>query len=212
MVSAYSFPFPTRRQITGDEWKENLVTLLCRTFYWHGLGPLVSLEGNQYRLLLTDHLDLVRKHFYSDGSGLVQDDSAPVNMPVQAQRMVSWAWNWCKLNTMAAITRSHTNWTPMRAFWVMSNVYISRELYNLCWRVLQLFWWLMVTQSLTKTRKTLLIPLIHHPFVHDHTLSVSIQYIVMMNMTRCLLTVPLVSQLRTILYISIRILRISSAR
>lgn len=40
-------------------------------FRWHGLAPLVSLEGrvtaNKYKVLLTDHVCPVMKHFYPDG-------------------------------------------------------------------------------------------------------------------------------------------------
>lgn len=53
------------------------------TFCWHGLGPLVTLEGrvtaNQHKVVLTHHLYPVMKHFYPDGSGLFQDDNAHIH-------------------------------------------------------------------------------------------------------------------------------------
>lgn len=48
----------------------------------HGLGPLIRLEGrvaaNQYKVILSDHLYTVMKHFYPDRSGLFQDDNAHI--------------------------------------------------------------------------------------------------------------------------------------
>ncbi len=53
------------------------------TFWWHGLGPLVPLQGrvtaNQYKVVLSDHLHPMMKHLYPDGSGLFQDDNAPIH-------------------------------------------------------------------------------------------------------------------------------------
>ena len=47
---------------------------LWRTFFWHGFGPLVSLEGrvtaNQYKVVLSDDLYPMMKHFYLEGRGL----------------------------------------------------------------------------------------------------------------------------------------------
>ncbi len=52
-------------------------------FCWHGLGPFVPLWGrvdaNQQKAALSDHLYPVMKHFCPDGSGLFQDDSAPIH-------------------------------------------------------------------------------------------------------------------------------------
>ena len=49
----------------------------------HGLGPLVPLEGrvtaNQYKVVLSDHLYPMMKHFYPDGSGLFQDANDPIH-------------------------------------------------------------------------------------------------------------------------------------
>ncbi len=60
-------------------------------FCWHGLGPLVPLEGrvtaNQYKVVLSDHLYPMMKHFYPDGSGLFQDDNAPVH---RARGVTEW--------------------------------------------------------------------------------------------------------------------------
>ncbi len=57
---------------------------LWGAFCRHGLGPLVLLEGrvtaNQCKVILSDHLLSMMKHFYPDGSGLSQDDNAPVHM------------------------------------------------------------------------------------------------------------------------------------
>ncbi len=57
--------------------------MLWGAFCWHGLGPLVPLEGtvtaNQYKVVLSDHLYPMMKHVYPDGSGLFQDDNAPIH-------------------------------------------------------------------------------------------------------------------------------------
>ena len=57
--------------------------ILWGPFFWHGLGPLVLLKGrvtaNQYKVVLSDHLYPMMKHFYPDGSGLFQDDNAPIH-------------------------------------------------------------------------------------------------------------------------------------
>ncbi len=40
----------------------------CEAFSWHGLGPLVPLGGrvdaNQYKVVVSDHLCPMMKHFY----------------------------------------------------------------------------------------------------------------------------------------------------
>jgi len=63
---------------------------LCYAFCWHGLGPLVPLErrvtANQYKVVLSDHLYPMMKHFYPDGSGL-QDDNAPIH---RARGVTEW--------------------------------------------------------------------------------------------------------------------------
>ncbi len=52
-------------------------------FCLYGLGPLVPLEGrvtaDQYKVVLSDHLYPVMKHFYPDGSGLFQGDGTPIH-------------------------------------------------------------------------------------------------------------------------------------
>ena len=57
--------------------------MLWGAFCWHGFGPLVPLEGrvtaNQYKVVLCHHLYAMMKHFYPDGSGLFQDDNAPIH-------------------------------------------------------------------------------------------------------------------------------------
>ena len=57
--------------------------MLWGAFFWHGLGPHVSLEGrvtaNQYKVVLSDHLYPMMKHFYPDGSGLFQDDNTLIH-------------------------------------------------------------------------------------------------------------------------------------
>ncbi len=57
--------------------------MLWGAFCWHGLGSLVPLEGrvtaDQYKVVLSDHLYPVMKHFYPDGSGLFKDDNAPIH-------------------------------------------------------------------------------------------------------------------------------------
>ncbi len=51
--------------------------LLCCGGHFAGMGPLVPLEGrvtaDQYKVILSDHLYHLVKHFYPDGSGLFQD-------------------------------------------------------------------------------------------------------------------------------------------
>ncbi len=48
-----------------------------------GLDPLVPIEGkvitNQYKIVLSDHLYPMMKHFYLDGRGLFQDDNGPIH-------------------------------------------------------------------------------------------------------------------------------------
>lgn len=65
--------------------------ILLRTFCWHGLGPLVPLEGrvtsNQYEVALSDHLYPIMKHFYPDCNRLIQDDNASIR---RAQRVTEW--------------------------------------------------------------------------------------------------------------------------
>ena len=65
--------------------------MLWGAFCWHGLGPLVPLEGrvtaNQYKVVLSDHLYPMMKHFYPDGSGLFQDDNAPIH---RARGVTEW--------------------------------------------------------------------------------------------------------------------------
>ncbi len=57
--------------------------MLWGAFFWYDLGPLVPLEGrvtaNQYKVVLSDHLYPMMKYFYPDGSGLFQDDNAPIH-------------------------------------------------------------------------------------------------------------------------------------
>ncbi len=53
---------PTVRGSSGS-------VMLWGAFCWHGLGPLVPLEGkvtaNQYKVVLSDHLYPMMKHFYT---------------------------------------------------------------------------------------------------------------------------------------------------
>lgn len=52
-------------------------------FCCHGLGPIVPIEGsvtaNQHKDVLSDHLYLIMKHFFSDRSGLFQGENAPIH-------------------------------------------------------------------------------------------------------------------------------------
>ncbi len=65
--------------------------MLWGTCCWLGLGPLVPSEGrvtaNQYKVVLSDHLYPVMKHFYLDGSGLFQDDNTPIH---RARGVTEW--------------------------------------------------------------------------------------------------------------------------
>lgn len=61
------------------------MVLLCYRghFVWHGLGPLIPFKGRataQCKVVLSDHLYTVIKHFYRDASGFFQDDNAPIHM------------------------------------------------------------------------------------------------------------------------------------
>ncbi len=66
------------------------MALLCGwgAFFWHGLSPLVPLEGRvtayQFEVV---HLYPMMKHFYPDGSGLFQDDNAPIH---RARGLTEW--------------------------------------------------------------------------------------------------------------------------
>lgn len=48
--------------------------MLLGAFCWHDFGPLAPVErtvtGNQYKVVPSDHLYAVMKHFYHDGRGL----------------------------------------------------------------------------------------------------------------------------------------------
>ena len=69
------------------------MALLCcwGAFCWHDLGPLVSLEGrvtaNQYKVVLSDHLYPIIKHFYADRGGLLKDENAPIH---RARGVTEW--------------------------------------------------------------------------------------------------------------------------
>ncbi len=73
----------------GDKLKEKPECLtsgsvmLWGAFCWNDLGPLILLAGrvtaNQYKVVLSDRLYPVMKHFYPDESGLLQDDNAPID-------------------------------------------------------------------------------------------------------------------------------------
>ena len=65
--------------------------MLWGAFCRHGLGPLVPLEqrvtSNQYKVVLSDDLYPMMKHFYPDGSALFQDDNAPMQI---VQGVTEW--------------------------------------------------------------------------------------------------------------------------
>ena len=60
------------------------------TFYWHGLGPLIPLEGRNeavhYVTVLSDHLRPTMQHFFPVRTGVFQD-IAPVH---QAHVVTRW--------------------------------------------------------------------------------------------------------------------------
>ena len=62
-------------------WGDLVPVMLLGQFCCHGLGPLVPLEGrvtaNQWKIL-SDHLHPMLKHFYADGTGVLEDDNAPI--------------------------------------------------------------------------------------------------------------------------------------
>ncbi len=66
-----------------NECRSTGSVMLWGAFCWQGLGPLVPLEGrvtsNQYKVVLNDHLYPMMKYFCPDGSGLFQDDNAPIH-------------------------------------------------------------------------------------------------------------------------------------
>lgn len=58
--------------------------MLCGTFYWHGLGLPIPLEGrvtaNPYKVVLSDdHVYPLMTHFYANGTGLFQDGNALIH-------------------------------------------------------------------------------------------------------------------------------------
>ncbi len=58
------------------------MAMLCCGGHFAGI-VWVHLKGrvtaNQYKVVLSDHLYPMMKHFYLDGSGLFQDDNAPIH-------------------------------------------------------------------------------------------------------------------------------------
>lgn len=62
-----------------------------RGICWHGLGPLIPLEGrvasNQYRAVACDHLYALMQHVYLEGSSLFQNGSTPLH---RAPRVSAW--------------------------------------------------------------------------------------------------------------------------
>ena len=87
MCSVFSVSTGVMSQVHTD--KENIYRQVTKrtnrnrsvgAFCWHGLGPPVPLEGrvtaDQHKFVLSVHCYPVMKHFYSDGSGLFQDDNA----------------------------------------------------------------------------------------------------------------------------------------
>ena len=57
--------------------------MLWREFCWHGQG---SLQINT-KVVLCDHLYPMMKHFYPDGSGLLQDDNVSIH---RARGVTGW--------------------------------------------------------------------------------------------------------------------------
>ena len=47
----------------------------------------INTNTNQYKVVLSDHLYPMMKHFYPDGSGLFQDDNTPIH---RAQGITEW--------------------------------------------------------------------------------------------------------------------------
>ena len=68
--------FPTVKG-SGDS------VMLWSTFSWHGLGAVIPLEGkvnaNYYLMAMSDHLHPMLQHFFPAGSGVSQDDNAPIH-------------------------------------------------------------------------------------------------------------------------------------
>lgn len=89
------------------EWGRHL---FCR----HLLDPLVPvnrrLTGNQYTVLLTDHLYPVMKHVHHDMSGLQNLKwLCPPPQGLGAHWMICWAWKRWK---SYAVAFAVTNWKP----------------------------------------------------------------------------------------------------
>lgn len=68
-----------QRQIqTSDKLKE----LIFSGMVWVWLSLLDGcIIAYQFKVLLTDHLYLIMKHFYPNGSGLLQNYSSPIHRP-----------------------------------------------------------------------------------------------------------------------------------
>lgn len=128
---------------------------LWGTFCYHSLGPFVPLEGrvsaNQFKVVLSEPLFHMMKHFYPSGSGLFQYDMVPLwpghEGPQNGFLSMKMMWIICNalLNPVQQIQCSpllhyceNIKWGNI--FWkkgITSLQWSSRDLYV----QLLLFWW-----------------------------------------------------------------------
>ena len=83
-------------------------------FFWHRPSPLVPLSGrvtvDQYKVVLTDHLYPMMKHFYPDSSGVPMTVSPSKNHKGSLKGLTSMKYS---MNTMIIIFTISTQVTPM---------------------------------------------------------------------------------------------------
>lgn len=106
--------------------KDLVALMLCKAVRWHSLGSFVLFEetiiANQYKLVLTDHLCPMMKHFYPDGK---------VYLIVQL------------LVFCTVLSITNTNWENI---FYKNSVHRSStdpEMRRICQCALKLFWWLV---------------------------------------------------------------------
>lgn len=105
--------------------------------FWNGLSPRVPLEEsittNQYKVIRTDHLSHMMRHFFPEGRGFFPDDNAPILMGSPKGLTVKTFSGFCSywlsnfLNTIGS-------------FGVRRCFYPSNTNTETCQDVLKMFW------------------------------------------------------------------------